>query len=258
VLYLFSIPVISIVAALMSGSLLVGVAFFAVLSLWIGSGIFLVGIPFVSRPVTRVRTDESLVALTFDDGPHPVYTEKVLEILAAHGAYATFFITAANAEKHPDIVKAVVAGGHDVGNHSTSHRHLLSLLSYRSQYEDIRTAQRIIERVSESAPLFYRPPMGYKTPETFRAAGRVGLTVCGWDVKGMDTVLTDPKMIAALVVSRARRGSVILLHDSGSLDGKSADRSATIKALPRILSGLKKKGLRSVTLTDLMRRNTIK
>ncbi len=251
-LYLFYPPVIAIIATLISGSVLLGVVLFILLSIWIGSGIFLVGTPFISRPITRVKTDEPLVALTFDDGPHPVYTERILEILAAHGARATFFITAANAERHPDIVRSVVAAGHEIENHSTDHRHLLSLLTYRSQYEDIQTAQRVIERVSGSSPRLYRPPMGYKTPETFRAAARAGLVVCGWDVKGLDTVISDPDKITAIVVSRARRGSVILLHDSGSLDTKSTDRSATVRALPRIIAGLAKKGLRPATLSDLI------
>jgi peptidoglycan-N-acetylglucosamine deacetylase len=252
VLYLFLTPVISIVAALISGSSLVGVVIFIILTVWVGSGIFLVGVPFISRPITRVKTDRPLVALTFDDGPHPVYTGRILEVLAAHGAHATFFVTAANAEKHPDIVRAVIAGGHDIANHSTDHRHLLSLLSYRSQYKDIRKAQGIIERISGATPRLYRPPMGYKTPETFLAAARTGLTVCGWDIKGLDTVLTNPGRIADLVVSRARRGSVILLHDSGSLDSRPADRSATVRALPQILAGLAEKGLHSASLSDLI------
>jgi peptidoglycan-N-acetylglucosamine deacetylase len=250
--YLFFTPVVSIIAALISGSTLVGVVIFLALSLWIGPGIFLVGVPFISKPITRVRTNKPLVALTFDDGPHPVYTGRILEVLAAHGAHATFFITAANAEKYPDVVKAVVAGGHDIANHSTDHRHLLSLLPFRTQYRDIRTAQEIIERISGRRPRLYRPPMGYKTPETFRAAARTGLTVCGWDIKGLDTVLTNPNRIAALVVSRARRGSVILLHDSGSLDGHPADRNPTVRALPEILAGLAEKGLRSAALSDLI------
>lgn len=251
-LYLFFPPIISIIAALISGSVLVGVVIFLLLSVWIGSGIFLVSIPFFSsRAITRVRTDKPLVALTFDDGPDPVYTGRILEVLAAHGARATFFVTAANAEKHPDVVRAVVAGGHEIANHSTDHRHLLSLLPYKRQYEDIRTAQRIIERVSGRPPRLYRPPMGYKTPDTFRAAERIGLIICGWDVKGLDTVITNPDRISVLVVSRARRGSVILLHDSGSLEGKS-DRSATVRALPRIIAGLAKKGLHPASLSDLM------
>jgi peptidoglycan/xylan/chitin deacetylase (PgdA/CDA1 family) len=254
--YLILPPIISVIAALMSGSTLVGVVLFLLFSLVITPAIFLVGTPFFSRPVTRVKTDEPVVALTFDDGPDPDFTGEILEILAAHGARATFFVTAANAQKYPDIVRAAVAGGHDVGNHSTRHRHLLSLLPFRNQYEDIRTAQWVIERATGILPRLYRPPMGYKTPETFRAAARLGLSVCGWDVKSLDTVMTDPDRIADLVVSRARRGSIILLHDSGSLKGRPADRRATVRALPRIIAGLKEKGLGSVTLTDLMKRNT--
>lgn len=238
----------------MSGSVLMGAVLFVITTLWIVPGIFLVGVPFIFRPITRVRTDEPLVALTFDDGPHPVYTEGILRILNSHGVRATFFVTAANAERHPDLVRDVVAGGHQVENHSTNHRHLLSLLPYRTQYEDIRTAQDAIERIAGCAPRLYRPPMGYKTPETFRAAARVGVAVCGWDIKGLDTVMTDPKRIAGHVVSRAKSGSVILLHDSGSLEKRFADRSATVRALPLILAGLADKGLRPVTISELIKK----
>ncbi len=238
----------------MSGSTLVGVVLFLLLALVVSPAIFVVRTPFFSRPLTRVKTDEPLVALTFDDGPDPDYTGPILEILAAHGARATFFVTAANAQKYPEIIRAAVAGGHDIGNHSTLHRHILSLLPFRRQYEDIRTAQWTIERATGLTPRLYRPPMGYKTPETFRVAARLGLSVCGWDVKSLDTVIIDPDRIADLVVSRARRGSIILLHDAGSRNGKSADRSPTVRALSRIIAGLSEKGLRSVTLTELISR----
>ncbi len=252
--YLFIPPVISVIAALMSGSTLMGAVLFVLLSLLIGSAIFLVGVPFIYRPLSRVRTGRPLVALSFDDGPHPVYTERILQILNAHGAHATFFVTAANAQRHPDLIRAAVAGGHQVENHSTSHRHILSLLSYRTQYDDIRAARQVIEKISGSALGFYRPPMGYKTPETFCAAARAGLAVCGWDVKGLDTVMTDPTRIAGRVVSRARSGSVILLHDSGSLEKRFGDRSATVEALPLILEGLAEKGLRPVTISELIKK----
>jgi peptidoglycan/xylan/chitin deacetylase (PgdA/CDA1 family) len=250
--YLLIPPAVSIIAALMSGSMLMGAVLFILISLWIVPGIFLVGVPFVFRPVCRVRTDEALVALTFDDGPSPDYTGQILKVLDAHKVRATFFVTAANAERHPDLVRAAVAGGHQVGNHSATHRHILSLLPYRTQHEDIRSAQRTIEGIVGSAPRLYRPPMGYKTPETFRAASREGLAVCGWDIKGLDTVMTDQNKIARNVVSRARGGSIILLHDSGSLKRRASDRSATVRALPLILKGLAEKGLRPVTLSELI------
>jgi peptidoglycan/xylan/chitin deacetylase (PgdA/CDA1 family) len=250
--YLLIPPAVSILAALMSGSKLMGAVLFVLISLWIVPGIFLVGVPFIFRPVCRVRTDEPLVALTFDDGPNPDYTGQILEVLYSHKARATFFVTAVNAERYPDLVRAAVAGGHQVGNHSAAHRHLLSLMPCRIQHKDIRSAQRAIGRIAGSAPRLYRPPMGYKTPETFRAAAREGLSVCGWDIKGLDTVMTDPNRIARNGVGRARSGSVILLHDSGSLKQRPSDRSATVRALPLILAGLAEKGLKPVTLSELI------
>ncbi len=249
--YLFVAPIISICVALVSRSWLAGAVSFFLLSLWIGTGIFLIGIPFLSRAVTRIRTDAPLIALTFDDGPHPSYSRQILGILRKHGAHATFFVVAERARQYPEIIDEIISQGHEIGNHSLSHRHLLSLSSFTVQYEDIGAAQEIIEGLSGTAPRLYRPPMGYKTPETFRAAKSLGLRVVGWKIKGWDTVLRDPERIAGHILSRAKRGTIILLHDSSSLKKRFADRSATIDALPLILSGLGRLGLRCVTLSEL-------
>jgi len=250
--YLLIPPLLSITLALVSGSVLTGVVSFVLLSIPIGLGIFLVGMPFFSRPVLRVRTKRPLVAITFDDGPDPAYTRHILGILKEHGARATFFVVAQNARRHPDIIREIVSGDHEISNHSAAHRHLLSLLPPHTQLDDIRTAQRTIEEIAGVSPRFYRPPMGYKTPGTFWAARRLGLTVAGWDVRGWDTVITDPERIAAHVLARARPGSIILLHDAPTLNGRFADRSAVVKALSPILLELKARGMSCVTLSELM------
>jgi peptidoglycan/xylan/chitin deacetylase (PgdA/CDA1 family) len=253
--YLAAVPILSILLALTSGSPLVGVVSFILLSVWIGPGIFVVGAPFLSRPLVRVRTGKPFVAITFDDGPHPVYTRRILALLGEHGARATFFVVAQNARRHPDVIGEIVSAGHEISNHSTAHRHLLSLLGLRTQLDDIGTAQRIIEESSGTSPGFYRPPMGYKTPETFRAARRLGLVLVGWDVKAFDTVSSDPRRIARRVLSRARPGSIVLLHDAPTLKKRLTDRSATVEALPLILEGLRAKGLLCVTLSNLAKAN---
>jgi peptidoglycan-N-acetylglucosamine deacetylase len=236
----------------MFNQVLMGAVFFILLSLVIGPGIFLVGIPFFSRPITRVRTTRPLIALTFDDGPDPEYTPMILDILDKQDARATFFVVGKKAQEHPEIVAAIIAGGHEIANHSSVHRHLLSLSSYRSQYRDMEEAQGIIESISGISPRFYRPPMGYKIPETFIAARRLGLRVAGWTVKGWDTVVTDPDRIADHILKHARPGTIVLLHDAPTLAQVSNDRSPTVRSLPKILTGLREKGISSVTLSELI------
>jgi peptidoglycan/xylan/chitin deacetylase (PgdA/CDA1 family) len=253
--YLAAVPILSILLALTSGSPLVGVVSFILLSVWVGPGIFLVGVPFLSRPLVRVRTQKPFVAVTFDDGPHPRYTRQILALLKEHGARATFFVVAQNADRHPDIIAQIISAGHEIANHSTAHRHLLSLCGLRTQIDDIGTAQRIIEERSGTSPRFFRPPMGYKTPETFWAARRLGLVLVAWDVKAWDTVSSDPRRIARRVLSHARPGSIVLLHDAPTLSKRLTDRSATVKALPLILAGLRTRGLSCVTLSQLTKVN---
>ncbi|MBN1572223.1 MAG: polysaccharide deacetylase family protein [Deltaproteobacteria bacterium] len=225
--------------------------FLFILLAWFSLSIFVVQVPFFYRALTGGDRGRPRVALTFDDGPHPKFTPMVLDVLKEYNVRATFFLVGEKVIENPDTVKRIVGEGHCIGNHSMSHVHLLGLMRTARQMKEIEGCRRAITDTAGTSFPWYRPPMGYKTPSTFWAAKRLGLAVVGWHIKGWDTFYTDPEKIASSVLKRVRNGSIILLHDSSTLRERPIDRSPTVDALPDILSGLKERGLRPVTLDGL-------
>ena len=196
----------------------------------------------------RGRTDTSSVALTFDDGPSPD-TERVLDVLSAHGARATFFMVGQHAERHARTARRVAVEGHEVGNHSYSHPVFL----YRGARETRRQlsrAQSAIEEVSGARPRFSRPPCGVRTPAYFRAARAMGLRTVQWTVAGFDWKRIGEREIARRVLKGAGAGAIILLHD-GDSEGRER-RGETVAALPLIFEGLKERGLKVEPLSRLL------
>jgi peptidoglycan/xylan/chitin deacetylase (PgdA/CDA1 family) len=196
----------------------------------------------------RGREDTSSVALTFDDGPGED-TARVLDVLAAHGASATFFMVGRQAELNARAARRVVAEGHEVGNHSYTH----PIYLYRSARETRRQltlAQEAIEGATGVRPRFARPPCGVRSPAYFRAARALRLRTVQWSVAGFDWKHIGEREIARCVLKDARAGSIILLHD-GDSEGKS-DRSETVAALPHIFEGLKERGLKVAPLSKLL------
>jgi len=196
----------------------------------------------------RGRTDTSSVALTFDDGPSPD-TERVLDVLAAHGARATFFMVGQHAERHARTARRVAAEGHEVGNHSYSHPVFL----YRGARETRRQlmrAQSVIEEASGARPRFSRPPCGVRTPAYFSAARALGLRTVQWTVAGFDWKRIGASDIARRVLKGVSAGSIILLHD-GDSEGRER-RVETVAALPLIFEGLKERGLKVEPLSHLL------
>jgi peptidoglycan/xylan/chitin deacetylase (PgdA/CDA1 family) len=243
------------------GAAPLGAAAFALLFLWGILGIFSIRVSPFGPIIIRCPNTRGYVALTFDDGPHPVFTEKILALLKKHGARATFFVVADAVKEHPELIQAIIKDGHEIANHSRNHRHFLSFATTGRQRRDIAHCQRTLKEIAGICLRHYRPPMGFKTPATFRAAKKNGLTLVGWHVKGWDTVFIDGAKIARHVLSRMKRGSIILLHDSTTLmerekqekQNRFTDRTPTIEAVSLILAGMKEKGFTSVTVRELLR-----
>ncbi len=234
---LFAHPIIAGAGSLAAGAAGVYYATYAVRSQWLGTTDW------------RGRTDTSSVALTFDDGPSED-TLRILEILRAENLKATFFMLGRQVELFPEIARSVAADGHEIGNHSYSH----PIYLFRSPSEtklQLQRAQDIIAVVTGQSPGFARPPCGVRTPAYFAAARRLGLRTVQWDVTGYDWKDRSPQEIAEAVLRSAKPGSIILLHDGDSA-GKR-DRSATVAALPLILDGLKRSGLRVVPMPQLLK-----
>jgi peptidoglycan/xylan/chitin deacetylase (PgdA/CDA1 family) len=190
------------------------------------------------------------VALTFDDGPHPVHTPQILEILRHHGARAAFFPLGRNAERHPDLVREMSAGGHTVGNHSYGHRRMFLAPAHQILREMADTSQ-IIADLTGQRPLFFRPPWGLGGWRSLRLASRLHMRTVLWSVSSKDWTRPGAERIMRRVLEKARDGSIVLLHDA-KFDDPEEDRSQTVGALPEIIAGLRTRGLRPVSLAELL------
>jgi peptidoglycan/xylan/chitin deacetylase (PgdA/CDA1 family) len=199
----------------------------------------------------RVATAEPAIALTFDDGPHPEETPRVLEVLERHGARGTFFMVGKSARRHPGIVARAVAAGHAVANHSWDHP------SFRQIQGPYRRAQ--IGWCSEVlAPLggvrLFRPPFGEQSLASRLDALRGGHRVVAWDVVAEDWRDDPADVLVRRVMRRLRRGSIVLFHDTlyTTEDERYRDRAAMLQAL-EILLGQLAGDFRFVTVPELLR-----
>lgn len=193
--------------------------------------------------ICRVQTEQPLVALTLDDGPTEQGVAAVLPVLDAYGARATFFMVGNEARVRPHLVAQVAAAGHEIGNHSMTHARLL--LRPAAVYDaEIGGAQNALREAGGAAPVNFRPPYGDKLVGLPLAAKRAGLPVIMWDIADPET--SDPAIYARQIVEAARPGSIILMHPM-----YPANETAR-QALPAMLEGLHAKGLRVVTVRELM------
>jgi peptidoglycan/xylan/chitin deacetylase (PgdA/CDA1 family) len=190
----------------------------------------------------RVETAAPMVALTFDDGPTQTGLDAILPALRDRGAHATFFLIGADAEKHPELVRALLAAGHEVGNHSWSHVRMAGRSRGFYAAELARTNAAL--RAAGADPKLFRPPYGKKLVGLPLAVQRAGLEMITWDVE--DPATRDPQAFARQVVDQARPGSIILVH------AMYPSNTTARAALPAILDGLAAKGLKAVTVGELM------
>jgi peptidoglycan-N-acetylglucosamine deacetylase len=193
----------------------------------------------------KLANKEKVVALTIDDGPEAPETPQFLDILRSHNVKATFFVVGKAVEAHPEILQRTVAEGHAIGNHTWSHSYRrMSRETARSEIE--RTAE-IIQNTTGVSTQFFRPPGGFLNNGVAAYAKSQKQAVVMWSVTVADTdPRATPLVFVNNVLNGARPGSIILMHDGGG------DRSRSVKALPGIISGLKQKGYRFVTLPELL------
>ncbi len=197
------------------------------------------------RCVEHGPRDRPYVALTFDDGPVPRYTEQILDVLAEFGARATFFCVGINVVAYQDCAARIVRDGHLLGNHTWSHPFLWELSRQQLSEQIVRTGEAIAELDGGAPPRYFRPPYGSRTSEVVTWLADSGLTTALWDVYPFDWTSPGAEVISDIVLRDARPGSVVLLHDGGG------DRSETVAALPTIIRGLLDRGTALVRLDDL-------
>jgi peptidoglycan-N-acetylglucosamine deacetylase len=223
----------------------VGLSLYSTLGvLWPHSGMY-------GAALARGRVGARKVALTFDDGPHPVTTRAVLELLRAHEAHATFFLLGHKVEAHPDVVREIHAAGHTLGIHGFQHDHLFSLRSASYAQAQIERTQRAIERACGVAPTLFRPPIGFASHSTFRGAERARVEIVAWSVRSLDGVRgARPERVAERVIQHLTDGAIVLMHDAAEHDDFTP---ASLAALPEILRVLRERGLSSVGVDQLPR-----
>jgi peptidoglycan-N-acetylglucosamine deacetylase len=194
----------------------------------------------------------NLVALTFDDGPDPLYTPRILDILEECQVPATFFMVGRNVELYPAIAQRIVQEGHAIGNHTYTHRSLVPLSEAATKLQ-IMLADRVIENVTGEKPVLFRPPRGVYSNYTRELLKNERYTMVLWNITSKDWTETSARNIATNVVNNTQPGSIILLHDSGDIfTSNGGNRENTIKALPLIISGLQEKGYVFVNMHDMI------
>ena len=198
----------------------------------------------VYRPVGKVKVPGT-VALSFDDGPWPKYTRDVLEVLKHHHVHATFFMIGENVERWPGIARDVVKAGMSVGNHSWDHPQdppFAKIRPHRLRMELAETDE-VLNLLGVKHPYLFRPPAGSFDAGVVQEARRQGLRVVNWSVDPQDWRSSrSAKEIAHAVLTHVGPGSIVDLHDGGG------NQRATVRALPMIIKGIRKMGLRLVAI----------
>lgn len=209
-----------------------GVALFAIGAADISSGIFVKAI--CRLPADRGRLPFTLpegqpFLLTFDDGPDPDVTPRVLDVLDKYGHRAIFFVIGSKAEAHPELVREIVRRGHIVGNHTYAHSPWANFLGARHLLADIERTDAVVESACGVRPALFRPPLGVCPHFLRRVVRRSGHTVVGWSVRSLDTRGEAREVVMARIRRKLRPGGIVLLHDR--LPGADILAEATL-ALP--------------------------
>jgi len=194
----------------------------------------------------RLPTSERVVAITFDDGPTPGFTERILDVLGRYRVPATFYLTGEECERYPEQLRKIVAAGDEIGNHTYSHRRMLFMADSRIA-DEIERTDAAIRDAGYQGPITFRPP-GCKrllaTPLYLARTGRVTVT---WNLEpdSLKGVESSSGAIVDYVMAGVRPGSIIELH------GMYASREATLRALPQLLDRLSTAGYRFVTVSEI-------
>ena len=217
----------------------------------VGAGVFLQGAGLFARPILAARPENAAgkLALTFDDGPDPVHTRQVMELLEAAGQRGTFFVIGRRAEAHADLLKELVQRGHALGNHSWHHAHTTPFLAPKKLAEDLRRAQGLMEQTTGHAPRWFRPPVGILSPRVVEAAKLAQLELVGWSKNARDGVAASVEAATQRLLAGLKPGAILVLHDAA----ERGDRQPiAADVLTRILKEMQARGLRSVTLDELL------
>jgi len=202
--------------------------------------------------IYKIKTNEKFVALTFDDGPHPLFTNRLLDIFKEKGIKATFFVAGNKIEKHKKIISRMIAEGHELGNHSYSHKNLIFKKKSMIREEIVKT-DRLLRELGVKGDIHFRPPFGRLLFAACSVIASLNKKVIMWNVPTRDFKESDPNVILKRIYKRIKPGAIIVLHDSGiERPGKKIDRQATIDVVKMLIDGLPKRGYEFRTISELI------
>lgn len=194
-----------------------------------------------------------IVSLTFDDGPSPDYTPLILDILKDKGVRATFFLVGKHAEKYPDIVKRIVEEGHEVGNHTYSHKDLAPATPRRVMNEIKRGMEAISRVTGKEQPVLFRPPRGIYSGLVRKIVVEMDCKMILWSLSALDWAGTPSSVIAARIRKFVHPGAIILFHDNGALiRSEGHSRMNTVKAIPAVIEYLRAEGYEFLTVGKML------
>lgn len=202
---------------------------------------------FFGPALARLPDARDAVSLTFDDGPNPRATTRILDVLARENVEATFFVLGRHADRWPDLVRRMAEEGHQLGNHGYWHRKLHRRTPAYVR-DDLSRGTEAIVRASDGArPRHFRAPHGFRSPWVTPIAASLGQRTVGWSLGVWDSARPGADEIARRAIRGMRGGSILLLHDGDGYDAEG-DRMQTADALPTIIDGLRERGFRFATL----------
>jgi peptidoglycan/xylan/chitin deacetylase (PgdA/CDA1 family) len=197
--------------------------------------------PWVRKCIVQGDPESNQIALTFDDGPDPVTTPAILDLLKKHNAKATFFVIGRRVKEHPELLRRIHDEGHEIGNHSNNHRNLL-LLDRDEVYREYRDCNAAVKSVLGFDPAICRPPGGNANPSVIEVGGELNMATVFWTCNTFDFEAYDTELIKNRVLRVVRPGGIVLMHD------KVAE---TVTALDEVLRSLRGAGYDMVTVSQL-------
>lgn len=183
------------------------------------------------------------ISLTFDDGPDPKITKKILDVLELAGAKATFFVIGEKAEKHPDLMNLIISKGHTLGNHSWSHHAGIGLFSKQKLLADFNQCSQKIEELTGEKVSYLRPPFGVTNPRYEYVLKNTGLKSIGWSIRSYDTSEKNEQKLLHRITSQLNPGSIVLLHDT---------KEITLAILPALINYCNQKNIAIKPLAELI------
>jgi peptidoglycan/xylan/chitin deacetylase (PgdA/CDA1 family) len=203
---------------------------------------------FLGPVISRGRTGENIVALTFDDGPSQATTVKILDLLDRYSVKAAFFVSGMNAVQCPDLISEIIRRGHSIGNHSYRHDPFVMLKGRRTLYREVGEANRVLLQAGVHA-LAFRPPVGIVNPKLFPILHELGLYCITFSLRAGDAGNYRVKHIAARILKKVQPDDIIMLHDKPPRQVE--DHLVLLGEIEKVLTGIRDKGLRIVPLSEL-------